>query len=61
MPADPEIVPTLRPEPDLRGRWGLYMPRESRWIDVIYASEREAIDAVKIVKTVSVRHHGTIR
>lgn len=49
MASHREIVPTLRPEPDFRGRWGLYLPQEGRWIDVIYASEREATDAVSVV------------
>lgn len=35
---------TRRNEPDLSGSWGLWSDERKRWLDVIYATEREATD-----------------
>jgi len=47
---DASLVPALRPERDLRNRWGIYSARADRWMDVVFASEREALDAIRILQ-----------
>ena len=46
-------LPTLsvmrRPEEELKDRWGIYSQTRSRWIDVVFATEREAIEAADIM------------
>jgi hypothetical protein len=38
-----------RPEEELKDRWGIYSQTRSRWIDVVFATEREAIEAADIM------------
>jgi hypothetical protein len=47
---DPSLTPALRPEHDLAGRWGLYSARHDRWMDVVFATEREAGESLKILQ-----------
>ncbi len=35
-----------RPEPKLDGAWGLWSAIESRWLDLLFATERDAEDAL---------------
>lgn len=46
---DPSLIAARRPEPDLAGRWGLYSVRKDSWIDVVFASEREAEESLKVL------------
>jgi len=36
-----------RPEPKLDGAWSLWSGIEDRWLDLLFANEREAEDALK--------------
>lgn len=35
-----------RPEPKLDGAWGLWSAVEARWLDLLFATERDAADAL---------------
>jgi hypothetical protein len=50
MVDDPSLIPALRPEHDLAGRWGLYSVRHDRWMDVVFTTEREACESLKILQ-----------
>jgi hypothetical protein len=40
---------------NLPGRWGLYAIGNDRWLDVVFATEREANDAIYILKSGALR------
>jgi len=50
MVDDPSLIPALLPEHDLAGRWGLYSARHDRWMDVVFATEREASESLRILQ-----------
>jgi hypothetical protein len=50
MRSDPSLVAAPRPEPDLIGRWGIYSVQNKKWMDVIFGSEREASDSLKVLQ-----------
>ncbi|MDH7975142.1 hypothetical protein QH494_23400 [Sphingomonas sp. AR_OL41] len=50
MQQDSSLITGRRPEPDLPGRWGIYSVQHDKWIDVVFASEREALEALKVLK-----------
>jgi hypothetical protein len=50
MQPDSSLITGRRPEQDLPGRWGIYSVQHDRWIDVVFASEREAREALKVLK-----------
>ncbi len=50
MQPDSSLITGRRPEPDLPGRWGIYSVAHDKWIDVVFASEREAREALKVLK-----------
>jgi hypothetical protein len=52
MLSDTSLVAAIRPEPDLPGRWGLYSQRRERWLDVVFATEREATAALEVLLAV---------
>jgi len=55
VPTDASLVPALRPERDLSCRWGIYSARRDKWMDVVFASEREAMDAIRVLQRASSR------
>jgi len=48
--ADPSLTVALRPERDLTGRWGLYSISKDRWLDVVFVSEHEASESLKVLQ-----------
>lgn len=42
MMPESSFVAAPRPEQDLAGWWGIYSACDDRWIDVVFASRREA-------------------
>lgn len=44
-----DLEAKLRPEPHLPGKWGIYSRRSERWMEVVFASEREAIESIAII------------
>ena len=46
---DPTLVAAHRPERELASRWGIYSARRDRWIDVMFASRKEAEEAIGIL------------
>ncbi|MBY0583072.1 MAG: hypothetical protein K2P68_09185 [Sphingomonas sp.] len=43
------LVPARRPESDLKGRWGVFSVGNDRWMPLVYNSEREAAEAIRII------------
>lgn len=50
MLPDPSLIAAPRPEPDFVGRWGIYSVEKDRWMEVIFSSEREANESLKVLK-----------
>ncbi|MBV9152491.1 MAG: hypothetical protein JO204_12025 [Alphaproteobacteria bacterium] len=51
MSPSAHYVRAKRQEPELRHLWGLYSPREDRWLDVVFASANQAEEAIMIIST----------
>ena len=47
---DDSFIAALRTGKDLPGEWGLYSKRDDRWLDVVFATEREANAAIEILR-----------
>lgn len=45
-----EFEAKRRPEDDLKGSWGLYQLRDGSWLDVVFRSQGEAIEALAVLK-----------
>lgn len=50
MLPDPSLIAAPRPERDFAGRWGIYSVEKDRWMEVIFGSEREANESLKVLK-----------
>jgi hypothetical protein len=59
VPKPQELVPKLRPEPDLKGRWGIFSVSEEQWMAVVYATQREALEGIRIVTDAQTKGGGT--
>lgn len=49
MRRDQSLIVARRAEPGLVNCWGIYSDQHRRWLDVIFASEREAREALQIL------------
>ncbi|MGI4730671.1 MAG: hypothetical protein ACRYFW_02850 [Janthinobacterium lividum] len=47
---DERIVVAEREEPDFAGRWGLFMPAEQRWLDLVFDSQKEAVEGIRVLR-----------
>lgn len=50
MYPDSSLITGRRPERDLPGSWGIYSVQQDKWIDVVFASENEARQALKALR-----------
>lgn len=50
MLPDPSLVAAPRPERGHSGRWGLYSPAQGRWLEVVFGSEHEANESLKVLQ-----------
>lgn len=51
MLSDPSLIAAPRPEREFVGCWGLYSVATDRWMDVIFGSEHEANESLKVLKS----------
>lgn len=51
MLPDPTLVAALRPEREFAGRWGIFSVEKNRWMEVIFGSEQEANESLKVLKS----------
>lgn len=42
-------VAEVRPEPEFAYRWGLRSVTDGKWLPVLYPTEKEARDALKVI------------
>ena len=49
MRIDPSLTVAKRPERDFAKLWSLYSPRQDVWLDVVFATEREALVALQVL------------
>jgi hypothetical protein len=50
MLPDPSLVAAPRPEREFAGRWGIYSVEKNRWMEVVFGSEHEANESLKVLK-----------
>jgi len=49
MSSDSSLITGQRPESDLPGRWGIFSVQHDKWLDVVFASGKEAREALRIL------------
>ena len=49
MQGSPKYVAEIRPEPKFAHRWGVRSVIDGRWLPVVYHSEKEAKEALKVI------------
>ncbi len=49
MQGSPKYVVEVRPEPEFANRWGVRSVIDGRWLPVVYPTEKEAKEAVKVI------------
>ena len=49
MRVDASLTTAKRPEREFAKSWGLYSAKDARWLDVLFATEREALDALTVL------------
>ena len=49
MSPDDSWTVARRVEPELKAQWGLYSVRYDRWLDMVFSSEREAAQSLRIL------------
>jgi hypothetical protein len=49
MLSDQSLKAARRPEKYLSGRWGIYSEDQKMWLDMVFASEREASENLRIL------------
>lgn len=50
MRPDSSLTVALRPEVEFRRLWGIYSAREARWLDVLFKSEQEALQSLRVLQ-----------
>jgi hypothetical protein len=45
-----DLVAARRPENDLPGRWGVYSPGTGKWLDIVFGTQDEATEAIKVLQ-----------
>lgn len=49
MSPDDSWTVARRVEPGLKATWGLYSVRHDRWLDMVFSSEREVAQSLRIL------------
>lgn len=50
MFVDSTLEAVLRPERDLKGKWGIYSTRDRRWLDVVFNTKLEAVESLMALR-----------